>query len=341
MKNLLLTLSSSLVFSIVFAIDPVEVTDNTFKIGAFGEEVFYFGFSEGDEIIFSFEEINNNELKEIEIIEYPSASKFMDFKSISIREKKIKVTKTGIFKFRFKNGAAKGRICKINIRRLPASENSVKFDSNVYWKTIYDTTYTTIQERYLVRKDTTFSDFYSSSPFISSQNAINGNKNYQVIDFTLPTNTVSWSFYIGTGTEGKAEFDRSREAFLKSAAGAAVKLPGYGPMAALALTGVSYMNKVQGADNVKYTFLASAQDVQLFYARQPYMQYKQGNVVNEASQMKSPLKGKVYVALENDNTIDPITVMVKATAVIVTEVWGERPVEKMYVNSHDEPYLKN
>ncbi len=341
MKNLLLIFLSLSCYSFSFGLDAIEVVDNTFKIGAFGEETYYFGFAEGDEIVFSFQEINNNELKEIEIIEYPSSSKFMDFKTTSIQEKRVKVTKTGIFKFRFKNGAAKGRVCKVHIQRIPASEASLKFDSNVYWKTIYDTSYTTVQEKYLVRKDTSFSDFYSSSAFISSQNALNGNKNHQIIDFVIPNNTVAWSFYIGTGSEGKAEFDRARQEFLNSAAAAAVKIPGYGAMAALALTGVSHMNKVQGEDNVQYWFLSSPEDVQLFNSGQSFMQYKKGNVVNEAAQMKQPLKGKVYIALLNDNTIDPITVMIKATAVIVTEVWDERPIQKMSVSSYQKPYLKN
>jgi len=57
--------------------------------------------------------------------------------------------------------------------------------------------------------------------------------------------------------------------------------------------------------------------------------------------MKYPLEGKVYLALLNDNTIDPIVVTVKATAVIVTHQWGTRQIQKMHVNSHQEAYLKN
>ena len=90
-------------------------------------------------------------------------------------------------------------------------------------------------------------------------------------------------------------------------------------MAALALTGASYINQVQGADNVKYWFLSSVDDVQRFNSDITFYQYKKGDVVNEAAQMKSPLKGRVYVALLNDNTIDPINVMIKATSMIVKE----------------------
>jgi len=36
--------------------------------------------SEGDQLVFNFQEVNGKELKEIEIIEFPSTSKFMDYK---------------------------------------------------------------------------------------------------------------------------------------------------------------------------------------------------------------------------------------------------------------------
>ncbi len=45
---------------------PVDVAESTLKVGIMGEEVFYFGFAEGDQIIFNFEEANGKELKELE-----------------------------------------------------------------------------------------------------------------------------------------------------------------------------------------------------------------------------------------------------------------------------------
>jgi hypothetical protein len=277
----------------------------------------------------------------VEIIELPSSSKFMDYKTKRINNKTINITKTGIYKFRFSNSAITGRICKFKIQRIPANEMIKNFNTSVYWRTVYDTIYTTEQEKYLIKSDTTFRDFYSSSPQISSQNALNGNKNYQIIDMDLPDNTVSWSFYIGTGKEGKEAYDKARDSFTQNAAMAVAKIPGYGAMAALALTGVSYFNKVQGEDNVKYWFLSDANSVALFQSNQTFQQYKMGDVVNEASQMKNPLKGKVYIALYNDNSIDPITLTLKGTAVIVNQLWATRPIQKMHISSQQEAYLKN
>lgn len=319
----------------------VEVYQSTLKIPAVSEEIMHYGFHEGDKIVLNFEEVDGKELKEIEILEYPGISKFMDFKTINVTNKTLIVPRTGIYSFRFSNGAITGRVCSIKIERIPKDETSLNFNTSVYWRSVNDTTYKTIQEEYVSKIDTTYSDFYSSTPQISSQNAINGNPPSQVLTFDLPNNTVSWSFYIGTGNEGKAEFDRARTEFFKAAGKAMVAVPGYGPMAYLALTGLSYMNQVQGADNVKYYFLSSYNDALLFSSGQTFYQYKKGDVINEASQMKAPLSGRVYLALSNDNTIDPIHVTIKATAVIVTKTYATRPKEVMTIKSHEEAYLMN
>jgi hypothetical protein len=341
MNKLLLILIVGLCSTRLFG-QAVDVAETTLKISALGgEEVFYYGFAEGDKLIFNFEEVNGKELKEIEIVELPSSPKYMDYKTKKIENKILNVTRTGIYKFRLSNSAMSGRICKIKIQRIPASESTKNFNSSVYWRTIQDTTYTPTQERFLVKSDTTAQEIYSSTPQISSQNALNGNKNSQIVDFILPDNTISWSFYIGTGTEGKTEYANARTKFIQSASASISKIPGYGPMAALALTGVSYFDKVQGEDNVKYWFLSDANSAALFNAGQSFMQYKKGDVVNEASQMKMPLKGKVYLALSNDNILDPIVVTIKVTAIQVAQLWDTRTIQVMNVTNRQVAYLKN
>jgi hypothetical protein len=320
---------------------PVEVADSTLKIGGMGEEIFYYGFAEGDQIVFSFEEVNGKELKEVEIVELPSNSKFMDYKTKKIENKTITVTKTGIYKFRFSNSAIGGRICKFKIQRIPANETTQNFSTAVYWRTLYDTTYTPLQEKYLVKSDTTSTMITDQVAKVSSTNAINGNKSWTLVDVTLPAGTISWSYYVGTGSEGKKAYDDAKSKCLTASASAAVKIPGWGPMAALALYGTNYFNKVQGEDNVKYWFITDWDNVQLFDAGQTFKMYKQGDVVNDASQMKSPLSGPIYLELYNDNVMDPIDVTVKINAISVTQEWGMRTVQKMNVSSREEPYLKN
>ncbi|NBP68838.1 MAG: hypothetical protein EBU52_08835 [Cytophagia bacterium] len=328
-------------WQIVASQNLVEVAESTLKVAAFGEEIFYYGFAEGDKLIFEFKEMNGKELKEIEIIEWPESSKFMDYKSKKISSKTIEINRTGIYKFRFANSALSGRICKFKIQRLPASISTQNFDTNVYWRTVYDTTYTPIQEQYLIKSDTMINNFKDQVAKVSSQNAINGNTNRNVVDFDLPPNTISWSYYLGVGKEGNQAYEKSKDQFVKSAGAQLATLSGYGPMAALALFGINTFSKVHGRDNVKYWFIPDMENVQLFNSGNTFLQYKHGDVINDASQMKYPLSGKVYLALLNDNLIEPIEVTVSLTAIQLEQSWGFQTVNKMKVSTRSEPYLKD
>jgi hypothetical protein len=340
MKRSILFLLLLISISSYCQIVPIDIVENTLKVSGFGDEEFYFGFAEGDQIIFNFEEVKGKELKEVEIIELPSTSKFMDYKTTKITNKILNISSTGIYKFRFSNSNISGRICKFKIQRIPASESTKNFNTAVYWKTNYDTTYIPTQERYLVSSDTSIQSIIDQIAKISSKNAVNGNTNKNVIDFTLPNGTISWSYYLGTGSEAKTEFSIARQKFLSQAANISNKIPGYGTMGALALNGINYFSQVQGEDNVKYWFINDWNNVLAFQNDNQFYQYKQGDVVNDASQMKSPTSGKIYLGLLNDNLVEPIEVTVKVSAVVVQEQWNTRTINKMFIKSSREPYLK-
>lgn len=315
---------------------PIDVAENTLKIGRFGEEIFYYGFAEGDKMIFSFEEANGKELKEIEIVELPSSSKFMDYKTNRIQNKTITINRTGIYKFRFANSAISGRVCRFKIQRIPASDVTMNFNTSVSWKTIYDTTYTTESEIYLESSDTSVVNLVDQVPKVSSKNALNGNDNKTIVDFSLPKGTISWSYYIGVGNEGKQAYDKASNAFLSAGAQTVSKIPGYGVLAALALNGINYFLATQGRDNVKYWFISNWDNVLLFKSNHTFLQYKQGDVINDAYQMQAPRSGQIYLGLYNDNIRDAIEVTVKVTAIVVTEVWKTKPIQKMNVISRRE-----
>lgn len=330
-----------LTLSFAVAQSPVDVAESTLKIGGMGEEVFYYGFAEGDQLIFNFTEVNGKELKEVEITELPSSSKYMDFKTKKIENKNLFIARAGIYKFRFTNSAIGGRICKFKIQRIPASFETQRFNTNVYWRSEYDTSYSIVQERYLVKSDTLITQPIEKVTKVSSQNALNGNASTTVIDFTLPDETISWSYYIGVGRESQAAYEAAKDKFINSSAAAVSKIAGYGTMAALAIYGINTFSKVQGRDNVKYWFISDWQNVLQFKAGVSFNQYKQGDVINEAAQMKSPLNGPVYIGLFNDNLVEPIEVVLKVTAVQVKEQWAIRSVSQPQVSVNQVAYLKN
>ena len=83
----------------------LDVADITLKIGAKSQETLYYGFAEGDQIVFSFKEIDGNAVKEVEVIALPESSKFKDYEVKEVNNKTISVYKKGIYQFRFHNSA--------------------------------------------------------------------------------------------------------------------------------------------------------------------------------------------------------------------------------------------
>lgn len=323
--------------------EPQTIAEGTFKVAALGgEEILYFAFCAGDKMIFSFEEVDNKELKEVEILEYPSTSKFMDYKTTKVEGKMIESVKTTIYKFRFYNSAVGGRVCKYKIIRIPASIETKNFNTTVYWKTLQDTTTYVEQEKYLAKTEMKQIMVIDQTAKVSSQNALNGNSNRNLVEFNMPENTIAWSYYIGVGTEGKNEYEAAKERFLNTSSKYVATIPGYGALGALALEGISVFNQALGEDNVKYRFITDADNAMLFRQGQTYYQYKQGDVINDYQQMTINMqKGPHYLGLINDNIMDVIEVHIKIVAITKQNIYATRPVTKYNIRSYKVPYLRN
>src|SRR5689334_558992 len=121
---------------LLYSQKPVTVVENTLKLGPFKEEVFYYGFAAGDKLVFNFEEANKKELKELEIMEMPSTSRYMEYKTKKIENKTIDIANTGIYKFRFNNSTILPKVCKFTIQRIPATEATQNFNTTVYTHTV-------------------------------------------------------------------------------------------------------------------------------------------------------------------------------------------------------------
>lgn len=334
MKKILSIAIIQLFVTLVSAQTPIDVAESTLRVTALNEEVFHYGFAEGDQLIFTFKELNGKELKELEIKEVSGSSLFMDYKTEKISNKVLNITRTGIYKFRFTNGAIVGRVCKFKIQRIPAHDSLRNFNTSVYWRTEYDTSYVAEEEQYLIGIDTI-------PTVVTDQIAKVTASNRGIVDFMLPELTTSWSYYIGVGTESSKAYEASKDKFIQSASKSSAKLPGYGSLVGLAILGINVFTKAGGGDNVKYWFITDWNNVNLFTSKQSFMQYKQGDVISDVSQMKSPLSGKVYLGLYNDNILDAIEVNIKIVAVQIRKNMGTRIVNRMNVNTRRIPYLKS
>jgi hypothetical protein len=328
----------------------IDVAEITLKISPKSEETLYYGFAEGDIMVFNFKEIDGNELKEVEILAMPESSKFKDFETKLIVDKQLKINQKGIYKFRFYNSALlKGRVCSIKIQRIPKAAATVNFNSGIKWVEKMDTTYelkteTVINspEKQMTRQvlrsvDTSITSILDRTERVSSRSKL-GSSNAQFINIKLPQNqyatdanplqqkeVVSWAYSISVGGTGQAWYKSANEkaggkiaaTIAKSAAGWAMKTgavsTGYGALAILAIEGVSAFSNPPQGDNILFT-LSKVNDNQL-------VTLESGNSVAASGRITQPLQGDFSLKLENDNYVEGINVDVKIIAVIVTHTY--------------------
>jgi len=319
---------------------PIDVAESTFKLGGLKEEEFYYGFAEGDQLTFNFSEVNGKELKEVEIIELPSSSKFMDYKTKTIVNKTIVINRSGIYKFRFSNSAISGRVCKYKIQRIPSGEETKNFNTNVFWKTLYDTTYRTIQERYLVRKEfkavsiVPISDFYVNS---GSNAVFKGGKSRITIPVTLPANTQEW-YYTFSASRNKIDIDKAKSSF--NLVGQLSKLVSGTSVLNI---GIDMLTKPPGG-NVCDVFQLDFTNRSLFEAKQQHQYFLEGtrlNISSGVSKITGGANQTFYIGIRNPDEYYGIDIAIEVVAIVLEEEWSIRDVQKINVSSSQEAYLKN
>lgn len=319
---------------------PIELADHQFKMKGREEQLFYYGFSQGDQLVFSFEVVNGAEIGELEISEYPSNSKFMACKTAKIERKLIVVAHTAIYRFRVKNSSFFERVCKFKIERVPASFNSWNFNSAVSWRTVQDTLFSSTAKSYLVKCDTLVQTLVDRTLNIKAAKPLFPSSDKELVEFNLPAGTASWSYFIGVENEAENLFVKTKFGIINTAATLASNIPVYGSMAALALYGVNAFQMVQGVDNVEYAFLKDYKNALAFTKGDAFVSYQKGKVLHDAAQMKAPLSGKIYLGLQNRNLLEAIQVKLNVTAVVIHKKWGLMPAKVISVSSQLRPFLK-
>lgn len=330
---------------------PIDVAELTIKVGLGSPEELYYSFAEGDQIVFNFEEVKGKVLKEIEITELPSNSKFMDFKTASISDKKITVQKKGVYRFSFKNGSPKGRICKIKIQRIPATPELAAFSTDWKWKTVYDTTFTPYTEDSLIG--------YDSVPYIETIKELISTKQEEVlvIDRTekvhsylnpnpcktyfrvlLPATVsskykkekiISMAYWVGVGKESSEAYAKNVRAIGEIAKGIATLYSS--PLGGLAIGAITELAVPKSGEDVSYSFVGDLENANLFKQGNSYMQYITGKGVASYGNTNRFLNNSFYVCLYNDNQTLGIDVNVKILVIKETKIFEDKEYERFKV----------
>jgi hypothetical protein len=325
----------------------IDIADLTIKIPSGKEELLYYGFASGDILIFNFKEVNGKELKEVEIIEYPSSTKFQAYETAGINDKRITVNKSGVYQFRFNNTALmKERVCSIKIQRIPKSLETADFNTGVSWIEKTDTVYSFKTEtvvsgyedvnkeksrRVLDKVDTSFIILVDRVERVHSMTNLSSN-NYSDFTFELPANkyypseilplsssvTVAWVYSIVVGDSGIAWYkDAEQKAAAIDVTNFAGQLgllsTGHVGLAILAIKGLSTFSTPPTGDNVEFKIYSYLNDKMITYAY--------GDVVAATGRNIEATQGGFRLKLTNDNIRDGINVDVKIMAVQVNKKW--------------------
>ena len=332
-----LLLFGSLSVVVAYGQKAVDVAESSVKVGIKGEEMVYYGFAEGDQLIFSFEETGGKEMKEVEIVEMPSSSKFLEFKTSKIENKTINIARTGIYKFRFANSALLPRVCRYKIQRIPSGAATQNFNTTVYFDEYNDTTYTNEVETFIDRSDTVINNFQDRTIKVNPLSAPGSSKT--TFNFVLPENTVSWSYYVCADKGGQQVYQEAGRSLAASSPSVIEKFPKYGPLAAVALDAPSYLTKLDTGQRINF-WIVEEDNAELFKNGEQFRFIKKGKGINEFSRME-PGDRAFYFCLHNDYKDVPVTVMVKITAILINEKFTSEPVRKMHITVKKGMHLKN
>ncbi len=338
----------------VYGQDPIDVTDQTLKLGGLKEEVLYYGFAAGDKILFNFEEVDKKEIKEIEIVEYPNNSKFSDYKTSTVANKTITVSRQGVYIFRFKNSAISGRICKVKIQRIPTDNTTRDFNSTVTWEAKQETTYNSYTKDVVVGYDTIRTEktkmvlakseqkeelLLDKSQRVHSISNENGNRTF--VSFSLPLNritpnmtqkVISWAYWVGVGDEANQAWRQNSQAIATLTKGTAKYF--FSPLGALAIDAVSDLMIPKAGEDVSY-YITTKENKDLFMAGYQFRLYDQGKGIAGYKKFIDAnfSQGNYFVLLLNDNKIQGIDAIVKVVAIIETNTYENQP----YVESTVTP----
>lgn len=357
MKAFLFTVLLLAVCTISFSQLPIDVTEQTIKVGAMKTEEMYFGFAEGDQVIFNFTEADKKELKEIEIIEWPNTSKFSDYKTWKIENKILNIGRTGVYKFRFYNSAISGRVCRIKIQRIAGDETSKNFNCNVSWANKQDTTWNSYTKDVIVGYDTTYEQrikkelvktekseelIMDKPQRVHSTTNENGNKSW--LFFDLPRNEVStnktktvvaWAYWVGVGDEANQAWQQNEQAIKKLAQGAANYFTT--PLGGLAVGAVFDLVTPKLGEDVYYA-VTDEMNKSLFMAGQNFRLNDQGKGVAGYRKFtdKRVCQGRFFICLLNDNLALGINATVKVVAIVETNYYEDKTYTEQIVTPRYE-----
>ncbi len=339
MKEILtsMLIAANLYFGSLAAQSPITVAETNFKLPILGEEIFYFGFAEGDQVIFFFEEQTGKDLKEVEILELPAVSRYKEFKTKKIQNKILTVPRTGIYQFRFANSVLMQKTCSLKIQRIPAGVSTQNFNTTVYWRTVYDTTYRNAQQQATTTESYKIVVLLPPTTYFLEPNMA-GSKPQVALPINLPDFTAEW-YYVYAVANSKQNAESLKSSF-QLASTLKQKITERGD-----LTFASDSLPIPNGSGSCRVYLLDQSNHQLFETRGAFRHFKEGTRENTASglvKIKTASFPNPYLGIRNPDPQAAIYVAVEAVAIIAPNEASQPAVQQsVSIKARKEAYLKN
>lgn len=325
-------------FHFMGALAPTKnVAHLTLKIPGLSNETKYYGFAKGDQIALSLEVLNGKELKEIEVFKYPDHALFQDYEA-SESKHTFTVTETGIYGIKLYNANVLKRVCKLNIERTPAHDSLNNFNTQILWRTETDTTFYTVQEKYLAEQNYLTKSVQAPQYFYinsGSNSLFKGGKSRINIPVKLPEGTVEWYYTFSA--------DRNEDQIKKTTAGLSL----VGDLtSAIDQTGsigfaLNLLTSPPGG-NFCDLYLMDPLNSISFERKEQFSYLRSGtrkNLKAGVVKVTEPIKGTYYLGLKNPDGMHGVHVSLEIAAIVYQEVWKMREVTKFITTSRQVPYL--
>lgn len=319
-------------------ISSSQVAHLTLKVAGLSSETKYYGFAAGDEIDLSLQVRGGKELKEIEIFRYPDHSLFQDYEANTSKHV-FTVSETGVYGIKLYNANVLKRVCKLNITRKPAHDSLKQFNTQVHWRTVVDTNYYTVQEKYLASENYVTKSIQAPQYFYinsGSHSLFKGGKSRIRVPVEIPPGTVEWYYTFSA--------DRNEEQIKKTTAG----LDLLGDLSlALDQTGsvgfaMTLLTSPPGG-HVCDIYLTTPANSILFERKEAFYYISSGtrkNIKSGVVKITNPNIGTYYLGLKNPDNMHGVHISLEVAAVVYEQVWDVRDVTKFETKSWQAPYLK-
>jgi hypothetical protein len=314
----------------------ITVAELQLKLEPSSREELFYGFAEGDRIIFTIDEANSAPVSEVSVIQYPDTYKYRG-QNVKEDKKEFTVTDKSVYKFVFNNTTKGKRVCNVKIQRIPKNSDTRNFNTAIKWVTVQDTIYNALTKDVVVGYDTLYVQklrrviayqkkyeeiVLDKSQRVGAKTSFGDTRT--TVSFSLPVNYVSkdetkrvvaWAYWVGVGEESNEFWRQNRKMIVGAAQGVASYFST--PLGGIAAGAITNLILPVNGEDVEYALVSEASS-KLFFQSKPYKPFDSGKGTAGYKRITdiSMLQGSYAVALSNDNYVQAIDVNVKVSAIM-------------------------